>query len=86
MRGSRVFCQEGLAFSRGVQMLISIETHITCDFPIGDPYPTPLDPHMKLTATVKKELCKSGNFLKINKIDLIWQALSMKVNQIGPFN
>ena len=25
---------------RGVQMLISIETHITCDFPGGpDPYP-----------------------------------------------
>ena len=32
----------------GVQMLISIETHITCDFPGGGvrtPYP-PLDPHM----------------------------------------
>ena len=35
-------------FSRGVQMLISIETHIsTCYFPAGvrTPYP-PLDPHM----------------------------------------
>ena len=36
----------------GVQMLISIETHITinCDFPGGGgvwtPYPPPLDPHM----------------------------------------
>ena len=33
---------------RGVQMLISIETHITCDFPwegVRTPYP-PLDPHM----------------------------------------
>ena len=33
----------------GVQMLISIETHITCDFPgeggSGPPIP-PLDPHM----------------------------------------
>ena len=35
-------------FSRGVQMLISIETHLrTCYFPGGvrTPYP-PLDPHM----------------------------------------
>ena len=33
----------------GVQMIISIETHITCDF-LGaggpDPLPPPLDPHM----------------------------------------
>ena len=41
----------GPTFSRGVQMLISIETHITCDFPGGpDPYPhPPLDPHMDIT-------------------------------------
>ena len=34
-------------FSRGVQMLISIETHITCDFPggSGPPIPPPLDLH-----------------------------------------
>ena len=31
----------------GVQMLISIETHITCDSPGGpDPLSPPLDPHM----------------------------------------
>ena len=33
----------------GVQWVISIETHITCDFPGGGgrtPYP-PLDPHMR---------------------------------------
>ena len=41
----------GPTFSRGGggQMLISIETHITCDFPGGvrTPYPPPpLDPHM----------------------------------------
>ena len=32
----------------GIQMLISIETHITCDFPgggSGPPIP-PLDPHL----------------------------------------
>ena len=31
----------------GVQMLISLETYITCHFPAGvrNPYP-PLDPHM----------------------------------------
>ena len=44
-------------FSRGVQMLISIETHIrTCYFPGGvvrTPYP-PLDPHM-------------GNFIKMGQ-------------------
>ena len=30
-------------------MLISIETHLTCDFPGGgpDPLTPPLDPHMK---------------------------------------
>ena len=39
----------GPTFSRGVQMLISIESHRTCDFPGGlpSPYP-PLDPHMKV--------------------------------------
>ena len=40
-------------FSRGggVQMLISIETYITCDFPEGGmsgPSIPPLDPHMPL--------------------------------------
>ena len=31
----------------GVQMLISIESHITCDFPGGSgPLSPPLDPHM----------------------------------------
>ena len=36
-------------FSRGVQMLISKETHIACDFPGGggpDPLSLPLDPHI----------------------------------------
>ena len=58
-QGSR----EGPTFSIGVhifqgggggggQMLISIETHVTCDFPGGrTPYPPPLDPH--LTDNVK---------------------------------
>ena len=49
-KGSR-----GSNFSRGggggsrVQVLISIGTHITCDFPGGggpDPLSPPLDPHM----------------------------------------
>ena len=30
----------------GVQWVISIETHITCDFP-GGPHIPPLDPHMR---------------------------------------
>ena len=32
---------EGPTFSRGVQMLISIETHVTCDFPGGSRPPIP---------------------------------------------
>ena len=38
----------GPTFSRGgVSMLISIKTHITCDFPEGSGPPVlPLDPHM----------------------------------------
>ena len=34
-RGSNIFHGGGSIFSTGVQMLISIETHITCDFPGG---------------------------------------------------
>ena len=43
----------GPTFSRGVQMLISIETHIICDFPgwSGPPIP-PLDPHMWLLSSI----------------------------------
>ena len=42
--GSNFFQRGG---GGGIQMLISIETHITCDFPggSGPPFP-PLDPHM----------------------------------------
>ena len=42
--GSNIFQGGGPTFSRGVQMLISIETHITCDFPgggSGPPIPPP---------------------------------------------
>ena len=35
-RGGTTFSRGGPAFSRGVQMLISIETHKTCDFPSSD--------------------------------------------------
>ena len=46
-RGERAtFSMEG---GGGVQWVISIETHITCDFPGGgvDPISPPLDPHMR---------------------------------------
>ena len=33
----------GPTFSRGVQMLISLETHLTCDFP-GEGVRTPIPP------------------------------------------
>ena len=38
----------GQTFCRGVQMLISIETHITCDFPGGfrTAYPHSGSPHV----------------------------------------
>ena len=53
-RGSNIFQAGGggPAFSRGgggVQLLIPIETHISCDFPGGGvrtPAPPPLDPHL----------------------------------------
>ena len=35
-------------FFRGVQMLISIETHINCDFPGGSGPPSPPPPHPPL--------------------------------------
>ena len=42
-RGSNIFQEGGPTFSRGggVQVVISIETHITCDFPgegVQNPY------------------------------------------------
>ena len=48
----QTFSREGVQLfpgGGGVQMLISIETHITCDFQgvFGPPIP-PLDPHMVL--------------------------------------
>ena len=64
-RGTNVFQGGGggPTFSRGVQLLISIETHITCDFPGGGvrtPIP-PLDPHMGLS----KKSCYSALNSKI---------------------
>ena len=46
----------------GVQMLISIEPHITCDFPgwVWTPYFPPLDPHMDREA-VKSDRTRSLN-------------------------
>ena len=47
----------GSNFFQGVQMLISIETHIACDFPGGGGVQTsipPLDPHITL---LKRMIC-----------------------------
>ena len=46
-RGSNLFKVGGSNFFKaggggGVQMLISIETHIICDFPVGSRPPIPL--------------------------------------------
>ena len=55
----------GSTFTRGVQMLLSIETHIcTCYFPGGGggvrtPYP-PLDPHMGNVIITGQYLSQSG--------------------------
>ena len=55
-RGSNNFQGGVQFFPGGVQMLISIETHITCDFPGGeggpDPLSPPLDLHMVLTGNM----------------------------------
>ena len=40
-RGVQHFSGGSTFFQGGVQMLISIETHITCDFPGGSGPPTP---------------------------------------------
>ena len=40
-RGSPTFSREGGGGSNGVQMLIFIETHITCHFRGGSPDPYP---------------------------------------------
>ena len=45
-RGGPTFSRVGPAFSRGVQMLISIGTHKTCDFPGGVLSPYPLSESM----------------------------------------
>ena len=38
-REGPTFSRGGPTFLRGVQTLISLETHITCDFPVGGPDP-----------------------------------------------
>ena len=47
-RGAQLFPGDP-PFSREVQMLISIESHIACDFPGGVQTPTPLDPLMRIS-------------------------------------
>ena len=48
-RGGPTFSRGGGGGGGGVQMLISIETHIPCDFPGESETPIPpLDPHMTL--------------------------------------
>ena len=48
--GGPTFSRGGPTFSRGSNCLFPIETHITCDFPVGgggpDPLSPPLDPHL----------------------------------------
>ena len=62
---SIIFQGGGPTFTRGVQMLLSIETHIcTCYFPGGGggvqtPYP-PLDPHMGYVIITEQYLSQSG--------------------------
>ena len=48
-RGEGKFFHGGGGGRGGVQWVISIETHITCDFPGGGggPHIPPLDPHMR---------------------------------------
>ena len=64
-RGGPLFSGGGgcPTFTRGVQMLISIETHIlTCYFPLGSvrtPY-SPLDPHMGNVIIMGQYLSQSG--------------------------
>ena len=54
-RGSNIF-HGGGGGGGGVQMLISIETHMTCDFPRGGsgPHIPPLGPHLQLCHNLLK--------------------------------
>ena len=62
-RGSNILRVGGQTFSRGVQMLISIEIHITCDFPGGSGPPIPpLDPHMPGSAIELATNCATGPY------------------------
>ena len=60
--GIQHFPGGGSNFFQGVQMLISIETYLTCDFPRGwSPLSVPLDPHMlnpSLTRITTSPLCE----------------------------
>ena len=54
----------GPTFSRGVQMLVSIETHITCYFQGGSgPHYPPLDPHMTGNACSTSQITAIHNIL-----------------------
>ena len=72
-RGGPTFSWEGGGsnFFQGVQMLISKETHITCDFPGGGggsrPPILPLDPYMKDT---QSPLCSLHTCNKVNLLSL----------------
>ena len=66
-RGGPAFSKRGSNFFRGgVQMLISIENHITCDFPGGSGHPIPpLDPHKgspDATVMVNQNLNKNEKY------------------------
>ena len=66
-------------FSRGVQMLISIETHITYDFPGGIwtvPIP-PLDPHMYIFHKYLGTNCVRG------QLDFQFSAKDFQIEEGG---
>ena len=56
-RGSNIFQGRGPTFSRGVQMLISIETHIASNFPGGSG--PPIDPLWICAYNIWKSMVKS---------------------------
>ena len=72
--GSIIFQEGGPFFSRvGVQMLISIETNITCDFPEGSgllPPPPPLDLHINISTT--KLLSNAINMYAKSLFTYLW--------------
>ena len=79
-RGSNISRGGGSNFSRGVQMLISTETHITCDFPgVGGGGPAPLS-HLWIRKCKITQYCISAGVVLLYLLYLlVWRLTISRV-------